>query len=82
MKKVQFLRTNTSGKQPTSAQLLYGELAINYKNGAEKIFLKNDTNEIVSFSTSEQNDAKYALKTSIPTKVSQLTNDSGFYTSA
>lgn len=47
--------TITSGdvvlpKQPTPAQLADGELAINYSNGHETLFTKNDSGEIVSFS--------------------------------
>lgn len=47
--------TITSGdvvlpKQPTPAQLADGELAINYSNGHETLFTKNDSGEVVSFS--------------------------------
>ena len=37
-------------KQPTPAQLTDGELAINYSNGHETLFTKNDSGEVVSFS--------------------------------
>lgn len=35
---------------PLDSQLKYGELAINYADGAETLFIKNNNNEIVSFS--------------------------------
>lgn len=35
---------------PSSSQLSYGELAINYADGAETLFIKNSDNEIASFS--------------------------------
>lgn len=34
-------------KSPTSDQLQYGEIAVNYSEGNETIFLKNDNNEVV-----------------------------------
>ena len=36
---------------PSSSQLSYGELAINYADSAETLFIKNSNNEIVSFSS-------------------------------
>ena len=38
-----------SPKLPSSSQLDYGEIAINYADGAETISLKNSANEIVEF---------------------------------
>lgn len=35
---------------PLASQLKYGELVINYANGAETLFLKNNNNQVVSFS--------------------------------
>lgn len=38
-----------SPKLPTSEQLEYGELAINYGEGIETIAIKNDKDEIIKF---------------------------------
>lgn len=43
-------------KLPTSGQLDYGEIAVNYKKGYETLSLKNDNNEIVSLSVNTVND--------------------------
>ena len=37
-------------KLPTSEQLNYGELAVNYKKGYEVLSFKNDEDEIVTIS--------------------------------
>lgn len=42
-----------SPKLPSSSQLDYGEIAINYADGAETISLKNSANEIVEFKSKE-----------------------------
>lgn len=41
--------TGNSPKLPTSEQLEYGEIAINYANGYETISIKNSSNEIAVF---------------------------------
>ena len=41
-------------KLPTAEMLEYGEIAINYAKGVEKITIKNAENEIVTFSSDEQ----------------------------
>lgn len=38
-----------SPKLPTSGQLEYGEIAINYGDGIETIAIRNDNDEIVTF---------------------------------
>ena len=55
-------------KLPTEDQIDYGEIAINYADGNEKISIKNQANEIVTFSSDEQNDAKYVAKTELDDK--------------
>lgn len=47
MRKMQLYRTDVSGRTPSSENLEYGELAINYCKGTENIFFKNTDNEIV-----------------------------------
>ena len=33
-------------KQPTTDQIDYGEIAVNYTDGCERLFIKNSSNEI------------------------------------
>ena len=40
-------------KVPSSSQLDYGEMAINYADGYETISIKNSSNEIVEFKSKE-----------------------------
>ena len=40
---------NNTPKLPTSDQLQYGELAINYGDGIETIAIRNENDEIVKF---------------------------------
>lgn len=47
---VQHKRSNKTNHFPTAADIEYGEFAVNYKAGEEKIFIKNDNDEIVYFS--------------------------------
>ena len=49
-------------KAPLASDIGYGEIAINYHEGSEKIFVKNDNDEIASFATEEQIDTKLANK--------------------
>lgn len=55
---IQLLRSDklTDNNQPVipeSSVLEYGEIAINYADGHEALFIKNNTNEVVNFKTSE-----------------------------
>lgn len=52
------------GKVPAKDVLAYGELAVNYGEGGEKIFLKNTANNIVEFSSDGLLDKKYLSTTS------------------
>lgn len=45
-------------KLPDASQLSNGEIAINYNTNNEKLIIKNDSNEIVTFSSDKQNDNK------------------------
>ncbi len=36
-------------KKPTSSQLDNGEIAVNYHKGTERLFMKNDNEEVVDF---------------------------------
>lgn len=46
--------TTVSPKLPTTQQILYGEIAINYAKGYEKLAIKNSNDEIVTFPTDQQ----------------------------
>lgn len=59
--------TNGSPKLPTSGQIEFGELAVNYAKDKETISLKNANNEIVTFSSDAQ------IQTLIDTKQDVLT---------
>ena len=54
---IQHLRTNETNVKPSVSEIEYGEIAINYKKDEEKIFIKNDENELVTF-VSEKEVAK------------------------
>jgi hypothetical protein len=53
-KKSNDANANGSPKLPTADVLSNGEIAINYKKGIETISIKNDNNEIVTFSSDNQ----------------------------
>lgn len=44
--------TNNSATAPSSSAIEYGEIAVNYNAGNETLFIKNSSNEIVSFTPS------------------------------
>jgi hypothetical protein len=46
---IQHLRTNELNVKPNSNDIEYGEIAINYKKDNERLFVKNDNDEIVEF---------------------------------
>ena len=45
-------------RPPEADDLLYGEIAMNYKSGMETLYIKNDTDEIVGFKSSEQTESE------------------------
>lgn len=51
MSKIILKRSSVDGKIPTTSDLDYGELAINYENG--RIWYKNASNEIKNFVDSD-----------------------------
>ena len=56
-------RTKT-GKAPDPANIAYGEIAINYKEGSEAIYIKNNADEVVDFVRGSLESINYAgLKT-------------------
>lgn len=66
-KKVEHISLKKSaipGKVPAKDVLADGELAVNYGEGGEKIFLQNTANNIVEFSSDKLLDKKYLSTTS------------------
>lgn len=49
MSSVQHKRSNQSNHIPTAEAIKHGEFAINYKAGEERVFIKNDEDNIVEF---------------------------------
>lgn len=47
--KVYLKRSNVSGKTPTADQLQWGEVAVNYAAGSERLFVKNSSGDVISF---------------------------------
>ena len=56
------IKSNTPNKIPSSEDIEYGEIAINYNEGNEKIYLKNENDIIQSIQTDSQNDEKFSTK--------------------
>ena len=56
------VKSNTPNKIPSSEDIEYGEIAINYNEGNEKIYLKNENDIIQSIQTDSQNDEKFSTK--------------------
>ena len=43
---IQHYRTNDENTKPLPENIEYGELSINYRDGGETLFIKNDNNKI------------------------------------
>lgn len=73
---IQHYRTKTiqdsSPKQPDTSELFDGEIAINYADGNERIFIKNDNEDVVSFVSKEYIENNFQTK--IPTVSSTETS--------
>lgn len=52
-KKKALLLQRGGPKQPTTDQIDYGEIAVNYADGYERLFIKNSSNEIIDFKNGE-----------------------------
>ena len=59
------IKSNIPNKIPSKEDIRYGEIAINYSDGNEKIYLKNEKDIIQSIQTDLQNDEKFATKQSL-----------------
>lgn len=61
-KQLLHVRSSVEGKLPTAEQIEHGEIAINFFDGSEKLSIKSSTGNIRTFSTDEQNNAKFETK--------------------
>ena len=53
--------------KPTSSQLDNGEIAVNYHKGTERLFIKNDNEEVVEFVSKDEVDKKMDIDSTGPT---------------
>ena len=53
--------------KPTSSQLDNGEIAVNYHKGTERLFIKNDNEEVVEFVSKDEVDKKLDIDSTGPT---------------
>lgn len=72
--KVLHKRTKIVGNTPPPSELEYGELAINYANGQESFYIKNDLNTISTFPLSY---SKEEINLLISEKVSEIRDIKG-----
>lgn len=75
---VKNIRSNSVGtdgkpKLPTSNQLDYGEIAVNYASGHETLSLKNDGGKIVSLSVNSVEDVKVNETSVVANKTANIT---------
>ena len=52
--KYQHILSSVNGKAPTASQMLPGEVAVNNYAGNEKLYIKNSSDEIISFATEHE----------------------------
>lgn len=60
--KVVHIKSNTLNKKPTTNQIDYGEIAVNYNSGNTFLAVKDSKNDIKVFTDKTTNDASYAPK--------------------
>lgn len=60
--KVVHIKSNTLNKKPTTDQIDYGEIAVNYNSGNTFLAVKDSKNDIKVFTDKTTNDANYAPK--------------------
>lgn len=62
-------------KAPDASALTYGEIAVNFSDGHERLFIKNNSNEIISFSTDEAYDQRIGtIETIVGAHTSSITD--------
>ena len=74
--------SNGEAKLPTPSQLDYGEIAVNFADGHETLSIKNNSNEIATFSSDEYNSVNYATKTEVGNASGNAVTSARNYTNA
>ena len=69
-----------SPKKPTSSQLDNGEIAVNYHKGTERMFMKNDNDEVVEFVSKDEVDKKQDKVNGVNIVRKEFEDESGTYT--
>lgn len=69
-----------SPKKPTSSQLDNGEIAVNYHKGMERLFMKNDNDEVVEFVSKDEVDKKQDKVDGVNIVRKEFEDDYGPYT--
>ena len=67
-------------KKPTSSQLDNGEIAVNYHKGTERLFIKNDNEEVVEFVSKDEVDKKQDKVNGVNIVRKEFKDDYGTYT--
>ena len=79
--KVVHIKSNTLNKKPTTGQIDYGEIAVNYNSGNTFLAVKDSKDDIKVFTDKTTNDASYAPKSDF-NELKQNVINSGETTSA
>ena len=66
--------------KPTSSQLDNGEIAVNYHKGTERLFIKNDNEEVVEFVSKDEVDKKLDKVDGVNIVRKEFKDDSGRWT--
>ena len=66
--------------KPTSNQLDNGEIAVNYHKGTERLFIKNDNEEVVEFVSKDEVDKKQDKVDGVNIVRKEFKDESGTYT--
>ena len=66
--------------KPTSSQLDNGEIAVNYHKGTERLFMKNDNEEVVEFVSKDEVDKKQDKVDGVNIVRKEFEDESGTYT--
>ena len=66
--------------KPTSSQLDNGEIAVNYHKGSERLFIKNDNEEVVEFVSKDEVDKKLDKVDGVNIVRKEFKDDSGRWT--
>lgn len=63
---LQHIKSSQANKAPQASDLLYGEIAVNYAEGTEALYIKNSENKIVKFVNAKQlEDTEFVISQSL-----------------